>query len=137
MTSVNMRPLSEHVGIEASGVDLNRLDDDTFGALRDAVANHGILFVRDQSLTPEQHIAFARRWGEIDSIAVVDSRGTAAVLDLSDSATAEVAPWVKMIWLGLGALSHWAIFSRLPSNAWVAMAPGRCCARCTLAAPWL
>ena len=40
-------------------------------------------------------VAVSGRWGsgtgEIDSIAVVDSRGTAAVLDLSDSATAEVA----------------------------------------------
>jgi taurine dioxygenase len=61
-----MRPLSDHVGIEAHGVDLNQLDDATFATLRDAVASHGVLFVRDQSLTPEQHIAFARRWGPID-----------------------------------------------------------------------
>ncbi len=66
MTAVQMRPLSEHVGVEASGVDLNTLDDAAFGSLRQAVADHGVLFVRDQSLTPEQHIAFARRWGNID-----------------------------------------------------------------------
>jgi taurine dioxygenase len=66
MASVTWHPLSEHVGVEARDVDLNALDDDTFGALRAAVADHGVLFIRDQSLTPEQHIAFARRWGEID-----------------------------------------------------------------------
>ena len=66
MTSLQIRPLSEHVGVEASGVDLNALDETGMASLRDAVANHGILFVRDQSLTPEQHIAFARRWGGID-----------------------------------------------------------------------
>jgi taurine dioxygenase len=66
MTSVQMRPLAEHVGVEASGIDLNRLDEPDVTALRDAVAEHGVLFVRDQSLTPEQHIAFARRWGDID-----------------------------------------------------------------------
>lgn len=66
MTSLQIRPLSEHVGVEASGVDLNALDETGMASLRDAVANHGILFVRDQSLTPEQHIAFARRWGDID-----------------------------------------------------------------------
>ncbi|MFL0415676.1 TauD/TfdA family dioxygenase [uncultured Sphingomonas sp.] len=65
MSSVEMRPLSDHVGIEAQGVDLNQLDEATFATLRDAVASHGVLFVRDQSLTPEQHIAFARRWGPI------------------------------------------------------------------------
>jgi taurine dioxygenase len=66
MTSVQLRLLSEHVGVEATGVDLNALDDAVFGSLREAVAEHGILFVRDQELTPEQHIAFARRWGAID-----------------------------------------------------------------------
>ena len=66
MTSLQIRPLSEHVGVEASGVDLNALDETGMASLRDAVANHGILFVRDQSLTPEQHIAVARRWGDID-----------------------------------------------------------------------
>lgn len=64
--SVQMQPLSEHVGVEASGVDLNTLGDDAFELLRDAVATRGVLFIRDQSLTPEQHIAFARRWGDID-----------------------------------------------------------------------
>ncbi len=66
MTTMQMRPLSEHVGVEATGVDLTRLDDATFAALSEAVAQAGVLFVRDQSLTPEQHIAFARRWGAID-----------------------------------------------------------------------
>lgn len=66
MTAIEMRPLSEHVGMEASGVDLSALDDAGFATLRDAVATHGMLFVRGQSLTPEQHIAFARRWGAID-----------------------------------------------------------------------
>lgn len=66
MTSVQMRPLSDHVGVEATGLDLNTLDEASFTSLRDAVAEHGMLFLRDQSLTPEQHIAFARRWGDID-----------------------------------------------------------------------
>lgn len=66
MTSIQMHPLSPHVGVEATGLDLNHLDEQDIGLLRQAVAEHGVLFVRDQTLTPEQHIAFARRWGEID-----------------------------------------------------------------------
>ncbi|WEK43806.1 MAG: TauD/TfdA family dioxygenase [Candidatus Sphingomonas colombiensis] len=66
MSDVRFRPLSDHVGVEALDIDLNAIDDNAFGALRSAVADHGILFVRDQQLTPEQHIAFARRWGDID-----------------------------------------------------------------------
>ena len=66
MNTVNLRPLSEHVGVEAVGIDLNTVEDQGFGALRKAVAERGVLFVRDQEMTPEQHIAFARRWGGID-----------------------------------------------------------------------
>lgn len=66
MAIPEMHPLAEHVGVEAHGVDLNTIDDAGFDALRRAVADHGVLFVRDQTLTPEQHIAFARRWGPID-----------------------------------------------------------------------
>lgn len=66
MAIPEMHPLAEHVGVEAHGVDLNTIDDAGFDALRRAVADHGVLFVRDQTLTPEQHIAFARRWGRID-----------------------------------------------------------------------
>ena len=66
MPQMELRNLSEHVGAEALGVDLRSIDDSGFARLRDAVATRGILFVRDQELTPEDHIAFARRWGDID-----------------------------------------------------------------------
>lgn len=60
------RRIAPNIGVEFTDVDLNQLDDDTFAAMRDALADHGVVFVRDQQLTPEQHIAFARRWGTID-----------------------------------------------------------------------
>ncbi|QNE32694.1 TauD/TfdA family dioxygenase [Sphingomonas sp. NBWT7] len=60
------RKIAPHIGVEFTDVDLNQLDDGTFAAMRDALADHGVVFVRDQQLTPEQHIAFARRWGTID-----------------------------------------------------------------------
>jgi taurine dioxygenase len=66
MTRIELRPLSEHVGVEAIGVDLSRIDDASFTALRGALDDKGVVFVRDQTLTPEAHIAFARRWGDID-----------------------------------------------------------------------
>jgi taurine dioxygenase len=34
--------------------------------LKATLADRGVIFIEGQSLTPEQHIAFARRWGEID-----------------------------------------------------------------------
>ena len=66
MSTLDLRARSEHVGIEAFGIDRNTIDEEDFNALRQAVAERGVLFVRDQEMTPEQHIAFARRWGGID-----------------------------------------------------------------------
>ena len=63
---VQAKPIGAHVGVEFEDIDLNQLDDADFAVMRDALAEHGLVFVRDQQLTPEQHIAFARRWGAID-----------------------------------------------------------------------
>ena len=55
------------VGAEVSGVDLaHELSSDDFAALRQAYAEHGVIFFRDQAITEAQHIAFARRWAPID-----------------------------------------------------------------------
>jgi taurine dioxygenase len=48
------------------GVDLNHLSDSDMAVLRQAYADNGVIFFRDQSLTENDHIAFAKRWGEID-----------------------------------------------------------------------
>ena len=54
------------VGAEVTGADLSGLDDATLSELRRAFAEHSLLIFRDQSLTPQQHVAFAERWGEIN-----------------------------------------------------------------------
>ena len=56
----------EGCGAEILGVDLRDLSDAEMDAIRAAYVDHGIIFFRDQNLTPEQHIAFAERWGKID-----------------------------------------------------------------------
>lgn len=63
---MHIQPIADHCGAEASGIDLKTLDQAGIDALKAAVADRGVLFVRDQDLTPEDHIAFARRWGTID-----------------------------------------------------------------------
>ncbi len=59
-------PVSPAVGAEVYDVDLRGLDDRSFAALRAAFAEHGALFFRDQKLEPEQHLAFAERFGPIN-----------------------------------------------------------------------
>lgn len=66
-TAVGIRPASGAVGALVDGVDLrDPLDDATVTALRVALGEHGVLFFRDQHLTPEQHEAFAERFGPIN-----------------------------------------------------------------------
>ena len=64
---VRVTPLSTAVGAEISGVDLTAaLPELALAEIRHAFGEHGVIFFRDQQLTPEQHLGFARRFGGID-----------------------------------------------------------------------
>ncbi len=64
-TRVRVEPLSSAVGAEVSGVDLaSPLDEDTIAEVRRALLSHLVIFFRDQTLTPEQYLRFARTMGE-------------------------------------------------------------------------
>jgi taurine dioxygenase len=45
---------------------MTSVDDAGLAAIKAAVADHGVAVLRDQRLSPEQHIAFAKAWGGID-----------------------------------------------------------------------
>ncbi|MFL5287997.1 MAG: TauD/TfdA dioxygenase family protein [Rhodopila sp.] len=62
-----IRPAGAAVGAEISGIDLSQpLAGNTLDTVRRALADHGVIFFRDQRLTPEQHIRLARQFGEIN-----------------------------------------------------------------------
>ena len=64
-TGIEIAPLSTALGAEVSGVDLSQdLDDTTVSAIRRALLKHLVIFFRDQVISPDQHVAFARRFGE-------------------------------------------------------------------------
>jgi taurine dioxygenase len=64
---VEVVPVSGALGAEIRGVELSEeLGDAETSMIRDAFGRYGVIFFRDQALSPEQHIAFARRWGEIE-----------------------------------------------------------------------
>jgi len=55
------------LGAELSGVDLSAdLPDETVAAIRRAFVEHQVIFFRDQRLTPEQQVAFGRRFGPLN-----------------------------------------------------------------------
>jgi taurine dioxygenase len=54
-------------GAEILGIDLSRaLSEADFDVMRAAYAKHGVIFFRDQTITEEQHVAFARRWAPVN-----------------------------------------------------------------------
>jgi alpha-ketoglutarate-dependent taurine dioxygenase len=67
-SDIELRPITPHIGIELQGVDLARpIADHDFVVIRAAWVQHTILLVRDQAhLRPEDLIAFARRFGDLD-----------------------------------------------------------------------
>jgi taurine dioxygenase len=66
MADLHVVPTSNAIGAEIQGVKLADLGDEEFDLVRQAYLDHGVIFFRDQMLTPEQHIAFAERWGEVN-----------------------------------------------------------------------
>lgn len=62
-------PLSYALGAEVRGVDLSKpLDDASFQAIRQTFLDRGgLLLFRGQSMSREQHIAFSRKFGELDT----------------------------------------------------------------------
>jgi len=63
---MQVQKASEAVGAIIGQVDLNRLSDRDFDEIKDAFFAHGVLFFKNQKLSPEAHVEFAERWGEID-----------------------------------------------------------------------
>jgi taurine dioxygenase len=54
------------IGAEIRGLDLTRdYPDETYAAIRQAWAEHGVIFFRDQFLSAEQREQFARRFADI------------------------------------------------------------------------
>lgn len=68
MTDLELVPLSSALGAEVRGLDITgELSDDDVAAIRGAWHRHHILLFRGLSLTPADHIAFSRRFGELDT----------------------------------------------------------------------
>lgn len=64
---IRVRPTTPAIGAEIEGIDLTRpLSDAVLEEVQRALANHLVIFFRDQSMSPAQHLAFGRRFGELD-----------------------------------------------------------------------
>ena len=66
-TRFEVRSSGGGVGAFVEGIDLSLgVSDDARDMLREALGDYGVLFFRDQALSPEAHLAFAERFGAIN-----------------------------------------------------------------------
>ena len=64
---LTITPLAAPVGASVEGVDLSKpLDAATFRQIEDAYDRYSVLVFRGQTLTPDQQIAFGRRFGPLE-----------------------------------------------------------------------
>ncbi len=65
---IAIEPTGAALGAVITGVDLSQdVDEPTFRRIVDALHEHEVIVFRDQTLNPEQHIAFSRRFGELEA----------------------------------------------------------------------
>src|SRR5579872_961726 len=64
--AIAVNRISGALGAEISGVDLSqKLGDETIAEIRQVLRENQVIFFRDQKLTPDQHLAFGRRFGKL------------------------------------------------------------------------
>ena len=64
--SITIHPLNPVIGAELRGIDLSKNPtDEEIARIRAALNEHQVIFFRDQEITPEQQLAFGRRFGEL------------------------------------------------------------------------
>lgn len=64
---IEVKPLASALGAEVLGVDLFRpLSNSEFDTVHRAFLDHQVIFFRDQKITPEQHLEFAKKFGLLD-----------------------------------------------------------------------
>ena len=71
--AVEVVPFSSGIGAEIRGVDLSRLDDATFSAIKQAWLAHKVLRIRGQRIDDDALADFSRRFGPLDKAPITTS----------------------------------------------------------------
>jgi taurine dioxygenase len=74
-TSIKVAPLTCNIGAELVNVNLGDAsrDDSLFAEIRALLLKYKVLFLEDQEITRAEHVAFARRFGELEDHPVMAS----------------------------------------------------------------
>jgi len=65
-SKINVKPLSGNIGAEIDGVNLQKISKEQFKEIKIVFGKYGVIFFRNQNLSPEEEIIFAELWGEIN-----------------------------------------------------------------------
>lgn len=72
--SIEIRAFDGPAGAEVLGLDLSKpLGQDDFARIHRAHLDHHVLVFRDQRITPDQQIAFSRRFGPLQIHVLLNS----------------------------------------------------------------
>ena len=63
---MRIEKMAPKCGAEISGVTLSECSDDEMREIKQVIHERGVAVFRDQEFSPEDHIAFAKKWGGID-----------------------------------------------------------------------
>jgi taurine dioxygenase len=66
-TDLEVRRLSGSLGAEIRGIALAAADGDDARLIHELLLEHMVLFFPDQHLTPDEHLAFGRHFGELEA----------------------------------------------------------------------
>jgi taurine dioxygenase len=82
---IEFHPLTRNIGAEVTGIDLAKpLDGEQVQQVRDGLLQHMVLFFRDQHISDEEHVTFAKQFGTAN-LPPMDTSGSAVhVLDQTD-----------------------------------------------------
>ena len=65
-STINVKPLSGNIGAEIDGVNLKKISKEQIKEIKIVFGKYGVIFFRNQNLSPEEEIIFAELWGEIN-----------------------------------------------------------------------
>ena len=100
--TIGVEKLTPIIGAEISGVDIARLVGDDARSNRQmdeihrALAENLVIFFRDQHISPEQHLAFGRKFGELHVHPAAPNEGDPALMKIyadKDSPRANGEGW--------------------------------------------
>ncbi len=119
---LSLTPLHSRLGAEVTGVDLTQpLCEDTFARLHEAFELYSVLVLRDQRLSDEQQVAFARRFGPLEVTKPGTlGHGSHLVILTNVDAQGELVPETHRQWLDTRANQQWhsdSSFKRVPALA--------------------